>query len=59
MWTFFRYYINENSGKRALSIDHTAKNIPLDLPVGKARVVKLKSRNSPQAAVQMVRTGVM
>ena len=40
------------TGKRAFSLDYAAKNIP---PV----VVKLGSKNSPGAAGQMVRTGVM
>ena len=40
------------SGKRAFSIDYATKNIPPE-------VVKLRSKNSPGAAGQMVRTGVM
>ena len=42
----------KNSGKTALSLDHAIKNIPPE-------VVKLRSKNSPGAAGQMVRTEVI
>jgi len=42
----------EKNGKRAFSIDYATKNIPPE-------VVKLRSKNSPGAAGQMVRTGGM
>ena len=44
--------MNKKSGKRAFSFENAAKNIPPE-------VVKLRSKNSPGAAGQMVRTGVM
>ena len=44
--------MNEKTGKRAFSLDYAIKNIPPE-------VVKLRSKNSPGAAGQMVRTGVM
>ena len=44
--------MNENSGKRAFSYENATKNIPPE-------VVKQRSKNSPGAAGQMVRTGVM
>jgi hypothetical protein len=42
----------KNSGKRAFSVDFAAKNKPPE-------VVKLRSKSSQGAAVQMVRTEVM
>jgi hypothetical protein len=42
----------KKSGKRAFSLDNATKNRPPE-------VVKLRSKNSPGAAGQMVRTGVM
>ena len=44
--------MNEKSGKRAFSVENAIKNKPPE-------VVKLRSKNSPGAAGQMVRTGVM
>ena len=42
----------KKSGKRAFSVENAIKNIPPE-------VVKLRSKSSPGAAVQMVRTEVM
>jgi len=42
----------KNSGKRAFSFENATKNRPPE-------VVKLRSMNSPGAAGQMVRKGVM
>ena len=42
----------KKTGKTALSLDYAAKKIPPE-------VVKLRSKNSPGAAGQMVRTGVI
>ncbi|MBK7635059.1 MAG: hypothetical protein IPJ13_12870 [Saprospiraceae bacterium] len=53
MGKFFIMDCMKKPGKTAfLSLDNAAKNIPPE-------VVKLRSKNSPGAAGQMVRTGEM
>jgi hypothetical protein len=42
----------KKTGKRAFSIDYATKNMPPE-------VVKQRSKNTPGAAGQMVRAGVM